>query len=849
MHKTILILEESKLVHDVFKSALPRENGTWNIKHESVPQKYVSGVRSTNPDIIFLSSNDQKNGYKVVTQIKSHPMTSKIPVILLTAAKDSIDETHLQSLGVATIIRKPFEFTTLQDQIETIVEDQRDLQKKNRQRELDRLNVIDDELLEILSDKSSENISMEDLEVELDPTTQLLSDDKLNDGMADDEADETELLELEPIESVDDDSESSDINLLSEGELDADSVEASKLKESEALFESMEQTQTFDETALKVVDLDETELLTDIEARIIHESDSISAPSEESEIQIIVDHTISPYTLQNTSDSGSFSVKEIHLVSGEEEFQDQISSPIQKENVFGTRKPYDASVADFDPLSKSDEGYAEIKVESIDGGAFEENTDVRADDKDAYQLSDIEAVEEIERVAAEEPALTSIENIEDEATTEEAFKEETYVSDFDEIEAADLLDDGIDPQVGIDIETQATSSKESTDDLSYSVGDQADTIEEIPLDSKGNIGVGFEAPKSDIEEPKSDLESLTDQEPGDAASNIQQVSNLRQVPKAKYELPRSDQDSASDYEKKDLEDGIFEDTPEIKSEAKLGLISSEDSDTDGGFEISLFEDENSDSTAKLSVEEPDALDFEDVMEADLPTLEGDIEIIKLNEEAGEEIGISEVDSVPRIEPELVEISKSIDDSSDEDVTNEAFDFDELIGSVDDTVLDEKSDSSGSVADETSEAELSESFSMDAMQIASDDTNDPFSGEISADDIPLIEQSDEAVIEVPTEVFEIGDFKMENVISEEEPLPADYESSEKGSQNESETEQSSDLKKKSIALKEKFLKNLSPAYKAELGHLIEGVISDTIQSTLHKVLPKVVDKIIQEEIKG
>ena len=43
MHKSILVLEESQMVHDLFESALPKEYWDWRIEHELMEIRIVPG--------------------------------------------------------------------------------------------------------------------------------------------------------------------------------------------------------------------------------------------------------------------------------------------------------------------------------------------------------------------------------------------------------------------------------------------------------------------------------------------------------------------------------------------------------------------------------------------------------------------------------------------------------------------------------------------------------------------------------------------------------------------------------------------------------------------------------------
>jgi hypothetical protein len=82
MHKSILVLEESQMVHDLFESALPKEYWDWRIEHESFPENYVSIAEDMLPGIIFLSNQDQKNDYVTVKELRTSAKLKHIPILL-----------------------------------------------------------------------------------------------------------------------------------------------------------------------------------------------------------------------------------------------------------------------------------------------------------------------------------------------------------------------------------------------------------------------------------------------------------------------------------------------------------------------------------------------------------------------------------------------------------------------------------------------------------------------------------------------------------------------------------------------------------------------------------------------
>ena len=153
MDGKVLVLDNSKMVRDLMESPAFRESPNWEFILESEPGNFLGRARSEAPLVILLTNADQASGYVTLKALKSHPRTATIPVLLLTQARDQLDDRSLLDLGAAGFIRKPFEFSNLQAQLEDIA---RDVKQAHDRPELDQLEVVDDELIGLLAEQPFE---------------------------------------------------------------------------------------------------------------------------------------------------------------------------------------------------------------------------------------------------------------------------------------------------------------------------------------------------------------------------------------------------------------------------------------------------------------------------------------------------------------------------------------------------------------------------------------------------------------------------------------------------------------------------------------------------------------------
>ena len=115
MNELILVLEENPEIQAVISASL--KDSPIFINQELDPDYFFQQIQNLNPDLIFLSNSDSERNYKTCRKIREDPAIKNIPVILLVNAKDEINEDALRELKINGMLRKPFEASTLKEQI------------------------------------------------------------------------------------------------------------------------------------------------------------------------------------------------------------------------------------------------------------------------------------------------------------------------------------------------------------------------------------------------------------------------------------------------------------------------------------------------------------------------------------------------------------------------------------------------------------------------------------------------------------------------------------------------------------------------------------------------------------
>jgi CheY-like chemotaxis protein len=108
MPPKLLLADDSVTVQRVIELTFADEN----VQVVSVDdgRQAIERVKADRPDIVLADvAMPGKNGYEVAAFIKGDPRFSSIPVLLLTAAFEPIDEVRARTIGCDGVLVKPFE--------------------------------------------------------------------------------------------------------------------------------------------------------------------------------------------------------------------------------------------------------------------------------------------------------------------------------------------------------------------------------------------------------------------------------------------------------------------------------------------------------------------------------------------------------------------------------------------------------------------------------------------------------------------------------------------------------------------------------------------------------------------
>ena len=120
MRKKILIVEDEESLLKL-ESILLTSSG-YHVEGVTNGTAALQAVFERSPDLVLLDVMlPELDGFEVCRQIKNHPKTRHIPVIMLTARKNPEDLSHAKQVGADHYITKPFRSAMVVESIKRLV--------------------------------------------------------------------------------------------------------------------------------------------------------------------------------------------------------------------------------------------------------------------------------------------------------------------------------------------------------------------------------------------------------------------------------------------------------------------------------------------------------------------------------------------------------------------------------------------------------------------------------------------------------------------------------------------------------------------------------------------------------
>lgn len=107
MAKTVLLIEDEPNIIEAISFILSRDG--FQVLSHGDGLSAVSAVERTNPDMVILDLMlPGRGGLDILRDLRAHPSTTALPVMMLTARGQKTDREQAERLGVSRFMTKPF---------------------------------------------------------------------------------------------------------------------------------------------------------------------------------------------------------------------------------------------------------------------------------------------------------------------------------------------------------------------------------------------------------------------------------------------------------------------------------------------------------------------------------------------------------------------------------------------------------------------------------------------------------------------------------------------------------------------------------------------------------------------
>ena len=117
----VLLVDDDNNIRTIAMMGL-EDSTDWELVEASSGNQAIEIAQKENPDLILLDMMmPGLDGKATLSKLRENDITSNIPVIFMTAKVQTTEIEHYKTLGVHGVIIKPFDPTTLADDVRKIV--------------------------------------------------------------------------------------------------------------------------------------------------------------------------------------------------------------------------------------------------------------------------------------------------------------------------------------------------------------------------------------------------------------------------------------------------------------------------------------------------------------------------------------------------------------------------------------------------------------------------------------------------------------------------------------------------------------------------------------------------------
>ena len=117
--RRILIIDDEDDIREVAQLSIEAVAG-WEVSTARSGAEGIERARTDHPDAILMDvMMPAMDGPTTFREMQKMPEISSIPVVLLTAKVQGVDQRRFAGLGVAAVLFKPFDPLTLADEMST----------------------------------------------------------------------------------------------------------------------------------------------------------------------------------------------------------------------------------------------------------------------------------------------------------------------------------------------------------------------------------------------------------------------------------------------------------------------------------------------------------------------------------------------------------------------------------------------------------------------------------------------------------------------------------------------------------------------------------------------------------